>query len=958
MNFIPPSFSFKGNRQNAISLKGHALAFFNHVSKEAERVGVPFISRTKVLADGSVITITSTKQSNYSNRVGNILISSPPSSILPTINKGNSVYITTSQNMSSKPRSAIFSYTAKDPLTGLPKDTTSIFKNRFNYPYTIIVGSINNAVEWLDDTQGIPGVSKICNSIKYDSKGQPIVYSGLKNYAVFTGFKDLSITNEYGPALLSYQNIKYISPNTTDNIIFDIFLDQNIIYVLAGNNINGGSVHLYAIDSNQGSVSYENRFIDVGYEICNLSAYSSKYTLNYLADGGAQANDYSNISPYYSSRIIDAKFSPEFKATGEITILGRTKNKLATDACVVYEFTFNITQDKDRGLKEVNYLFPINVNVVPNSFEVSYNWMEAKCTSFDKHTDNITCNTKVYFGPNNPDYAGSASRYLTQISGIATTAAPQAFATHDTYWGFTDDLRDPYYYKDNVTSDKIVLMFTYVTGTYIDSFGETQYIYSTPVKLHVGDTTTVSCYVPSMHIYRDLTINNIVASLVGDTFKLSYDVYVKLSPTDTRGWTAYNLHNPMVPTAQIQYLSYKLVTRRWVDVDQYSIIGLYYITNKSDIDYGDKRYVFCGIKAGPDTSIAVTKDYKNIALVNLKWISPFFANQSEQAARFPEFNPAFTTPRYEISIKPTKFGSLARGIYVGKTFTDSIKVCDFNADLQSYTYEQGKTYEMSYRGEYEWKVMNSTYQNIYYPHNYKPVYVFWPAHVYEEVKTTDINVIDWSKDTYTSYRPYDNVVDNIPMIDTCGIFPEEKIGIGSIYQWYTNNVPYNIQIPMSPSYFSTSPVETPIYHGESYTSTVVLQNYIYEDGTKRIMNSKKLDSLPTKKSTPNMSATSLDYGTTQSSLELVARKVEVIAYERSSPGQAIKFEISPDYTFYGISTSFNNLRARVPVKGGTTYMLEDINKQKAADISTLQTVDGPVDTTTITEAAYPCGYSY
>jgi len=54
MNNLPPSYSFKGDKTKAISLKSEALQFSNFISNQAEKEGVNSISRKKILSDGSI----------------------------------------------------------------------------------------------------------------------------------------------------------------------------------------------------------------------------------------------------------------------------------------------------------------------------------------------------------------------------------------------------------------------------------------------------------------------------------------------------------------------------------------------------------------------------------------------------------------------------------------------------------------------------------------------------------------------------------------------------------------------------------------------------------------------------------------------------------------------------------------------------------------------------------------
>ncbi len=82
MIISPPKFSFKGDRNKAISLKAQARQFYNFIANQAELGGLSFLSRSVVLSDGSVITAMSKQNSIYSIRSGFIVINTAPSKTL------------------------------------------------------------------------------------------------------------------------------------------------------------------------------------------------------------------------------------------------------------------------------------------------------------------------------------------------------------------------------------------------------------------------------------------------------------------------------------------------------------------------------------------------------------------------------------------------------------------------------------------------------------------------------------------------------------------------------------------------------------------------------------------------------------------------------------------------------------------------------------------------------------
>lgn len=70
MNLIPPAIHFSGDRDKAIILKPKALSLYNSLGQEIDRLGLPFLSRSFVYADGSVINVTIRKESTYNNYSG------------------------------------------------------------------------------------------------------------------------------------------------------------------------------------------------------------------------------------------------------------------------------------------------------------------------------------------------------------------------------------------------------------------------------------------------------------------------------------------------------------------------------------------------------------------------------------------------------------------------------------------------------------------------------------------------------------------------------------------------------------------------------------------------------------------------------------------------------------------------------------------------------------------------
>jgi hypothetical protein len=82
---VPPAISFTGDQYTATALKSRAMQFYQFVARQAEISGVPFVSRSLPLPDGSLIKISSYKEGNYSLRTGNISIFGNYSSVNPIL---------------------------------------------------------------------------------------------------------------------------------------------------------------------------------------------------------------------------------------------------------------------------------------------------------------------------------------------------------------------------------------------------------------------------------------------------------------------------------------------------------------------------------------------------------------------------------------------------------------------------------------------------------------------------------------------------------------------------------------------------------------------------------------------------------------------------------------------------------------------------------------------------------
>lgn len=74
MNRIPVSFKFVGNIPKSKLYKSKALSLYNFYTDQADREGLDFISKYKILGDGTIISFISSRNSIYNNRSGIITI--------------------------------------------------------------------------------------------------------------------------------------------------------------------------------------------------------------------------------------------------------------------------------------------------------------------------------------------------------------------------------------------------------------------------------------------------------------------------------------------------------------------------------------------------------------------------------------------------------------------------------------------------------------------------------------------------------------------------------------------------------------------------------------------------------------------------------------------------------------------------------------------------------------------
>lgn len=947
MNLIPPSFETKGDKQKAISLKGQAASLYNFVVREADREGLKFINKTKTLADGSIITFHSAKMSNYANWRGKVTITSPISSSSST-SSGSAIYLTAYFNTGV---SALFSNSSLDPITLTEIDTTSAFKDRFEQPYIPILGTIFNAPEKVDNSKGLPPVGKACNLIKYDNEGEPIVYSGLREY------QEKSNT----VAHISYKNVQYWGRNSTlDCVVFDVFLNGNILYVLSGNNqvyYRGGVLHLYSIDLSKGKIGQTNIFDSVGVEIFNISLVNKGYTFNYYTQSGTQSSSFYYPTPYDTTRITDAKFSPEFLTTGEITVIGKLKNYWWEESYRTTEFVFNVVKDTQTGNETKDYLVVQNIVKYDTASESPYNWKQTTVTKFNKKQTTINSSTKVWLSSHNGGFSKTEVKTVGPFTYYSSGFYNPNYSTSIVRANTPSNLR---YYADNVVGSSKV-RFSAATSEYVNGNGDTEYVYQI-VDVPVGGSATVNSFVGTAWwngsaIYRDTTISNVSDSLSGDTYTIEYDVTINVEGTIFT-WHITQTQQCLYPSGVHNQIDYTTITKYWVDSDQYSICGINYITDKDSIDYNTKEYVFFGIKVSDESSIEITKNYYYNTNGGFIYFTPYFNSSSEQVSRFPEWNPIYDSKIYLITEKPTKYGDLSRGYYIGKTFSESIRISSFGTNWADIIAEKDKTWETYLEGHGNWISMNSHFQSLYYS-SIDQLYAWGFDHVYDEVHSKDISTIDWSKDTYTSLRLYDNETYPYLVIDTSGFDIKDKTGTGYQCQWYTNHKPYVIQIPMGVNYFDANPIPTPMYHGEEYYSKLIIQGYVYENDVKRIIGGKGYNETTPKKSTPRyISPPNLSL-ITQASLVSAKSKSSILGDFRSVPGYSIVHRISPDYTFYNISPKLTNLSPTTSLPNDSGfYLFENANKELAGSLPNLETISGTVSLTSSPGDKYLFGYSY
>lgn len=339
MNILPPSFDFKGNKEIAKSLKAQALQFYNFEVNKAEKEGLPFIKRHKVLPDGSSISFTSKKESNYNNRSGRVIVTSP---FTGTVTQDNptSPYI---QCVPSGTKSTVFSYNSINEINGKESNTETTFKKRLKNTHVAIADPIYTSAEYIEAPK-YPVVTEICTNRKYSDTDEIINFTGLSSPGLSR--KLLGVSGS-----IFYKNKKYKSNIGT--VVFDVAVKGSYLYAIVGENSLNGDLSFIKINIDSAKEDEDN-FITSDHTILKADVYTNNHgvTLTY----NNTSSFYNVPGTYFYFRLVDAKINLNLN---EISILGQR----ATYGTGIYQYSvddFNsvdikVALNEDKTVSTISY---------------------------------------------------------------------------------------------------------------------------------------------------------------------------------------------------------------------------------------------------------------------------------------------------------------------------------------------------------------------------------------------------------------------------------------------------------------------------------------------------------------------------------------------------------------------------------------------------------------------------
>lgn len=240
----PPSFKFYGNLNKAKLLKSEGLQFYNFVTTQAEKEGLSFINRSKILHDGSIISIVSSKSSIYETRSGVVTITAIPtnnelilSNILVTVADRVSIDATLSDPFQKRKSRLLFDTSkikfSKDDFLAIGKNITTS-TNTIDLPFQEpAYPSIGILSEWRSSSKAMTYIYRIGAHTPTEVNVDVFYYIGGLRFEshVVLPYSVLHVTN--GPAPVLYcacyvpmtDNIRsqYPSLDGYSNIIVSLF---------------------------------------------------------------------------------------------------------------------------------------------------------------------------------------------------------------------------------------------------------------------------------------------------------------------------------------------------------------------------------------------------------------------------------------------------------------------------------------------------------------------------------------------------------------------------------------------------------------------------------------------------------------------------------------------------------------------------------------------------------------
>lgn len=613
MNILPPSFKFDGDKDKAISLKAYAGQFYNLITRQAAKEGLPFINRTKRFPDGTIIKFSAQKNSNFKNWSGKVSIFATP---LPSsLGKLRPIpYINCSMGVANPdaPTTAFFGYSSITP-SGTILNSSKYFKSRFPSAHTLVLDPIYTTQEYTTSTK--PVTEDVCTSYNYDAQGNLINFTGIQNYPISINTSNTNNVNK-PTGLIAYNNQRYKYP--TAPVVFDARVASDKVLISANRTTLGTNLSVFVeqTPAGQSSTTLSKVLID-------LSLTTSTVTINgtgYPLGSTASFNVFS-----------DAKIKPD---CSEISIL--IDRQLPSNAWSTIDITIPIIKDTVTG-DPTKYFYTIDTPVLTEYVEkVGYKY-------------NVDT---VIDSPSAVTTHNATQKFLTTADAVGSSLTYAGYWStneHHVFW--EDEIADfetrlPYYsYPNNLP------ISNGSTDSHIDAFLRTiVYTYNSFV-LTTG-TDGFGDYV--------LIGWNVSETIDGVPSTTQDRVVKRYRKTAVLRKTAADAHTTS--------------TVRRDPSNYYRRIGYHYISDINDVNYQRRDWVFFGIKSTDVITLQVNYQSRSYTLIDeanssVTSLIPAFLNSTGLSDKVPDLL-ALIEPNLKTDTFTTT-GDLSFGIYVGPDFTSS-----------------------------------------------------------------------------------------------------------------------------------------------------------------------------------------------------------------------------------------------------------------------------------------------